>query len=231
MSLQLQSIINLIKTKRNYTEREKQKLAEFLLISNIFDSDQNQLKVSNLYSILVDKINSIKLTIKRSDRFGLDIVIEVTTNNNYYLILDIHQKRQKYIQLLVSHTGGREGLEPSGFLQKLVIYLLPQRLANILIYYIYNPEKHNWIEIENLVGPVLKDEDKKIIRTNYPDNWKMDNTWEPVTNFIFSITEAVNHINYNPGFPYNFMLDINACKSSCRNNDIEEQIKIIKNYN
>lgn len=233
MSLQFQTISSYLKPFVNVTEEQKEDLREFAERVNILQSDVRQIQYFDIYEVLFSKVRSASVTVSRSERIGIYIGITYIVVPNIRITLVLDRKKHRDIRLNIQNMEDQDesmSMDPSGFLQKLLISRLPKRVANVLMYYIYNPEVHDWVDIEQYEGPVEYDESEGgnfelKIKTNYPDNWRMNNKWEEISNFVFSLIEAVNHTKYDEGFDYPFTLDLNVCKEMCRE---EEESIVVK---
>ena len=122
----------------------------------------------------------------------------------------------------------RIAVDPSGMLQKLYLDRLPLQIRNVLLYYIYPPSKHDRVELETVEVVNIKSG-----RTyNFPLDWKLNNNWTNVSDFVFGVIETINHSQYQD-MTYPITLDLKVCKEMCRGDDgddVEESIVISKKF-
>lgn len=234
MSLQYNSIAANLRPGVKLSDSDKTVLINQLNHLQILDSDQMQLEHYDIYPLLFEKIRKVVITVNRSERHGIDIAIQYILVGGTTMSLHFRNKKSKEIRLViysdVRDDDNTDYIDPSVFLQKLLLDRLPNYIKNVLMYYIYNPKIHDLIDIESYVGPTQYADEIDMIKTktNYPPVWRMNNKWEEVSNFTFSLVESVHHTKYEKPLPYPITLTLDVCKNLCREG--EESIVVNKTF-
>ena len=232
MSLQYRSVEAYLVPWIDIEEAAKLVITDNLERINFLGSDQKQMDNWDIYKVLFSKILRATITVARSESLGIYIQLSYSMDSDMSMDLIFNRKKSKKIELIVTmrHTNETDYIEPSGMLQKLLINRLPKDIANVLMYFIYPPYIHDYLELEKYVGPILLDEDVYGLktRTNYPSGWVLNNKWNIVSNFAFSMIEVTNHAMYDGDLEYPITIMLNFCKNMCRAN--EEAIVINKKF-
>ena len=162
----------------------------------------------DLVDYLFAKVRRAEIKIVRSERLGIDIDIKFLIAPNIEIILGYHSKKSNKIILYDFDNNYNVPI----IYQKLLLDKLPLQVRNVVLYYLY-PNKHNDSSVEDI---------------NMIDGWKINNRWENVTNFVFSLIEVLNKSRYDGSLKYDINLDLNVCKEMCRED--EETIIINKKF-
>jgi len=230
MSLEYETIRSYLKPWVDVSEDDKARVIGFMKATDKLWSDDMQWS-DDIYDLLFGKIRKTIIGIERNDMVGINIFVTYVISPQNVLSLHFVNKKSREISLIMDSEITRGGYgNPSVILQKLLLDRLPLNVRNILMYYIYNPNKHDMTEIEQYTGPVRYSEENIELKSkvNYPPKWRMNNKWEEVSNFVFSLIESLHHTKYNEGFEYPITLDLKVCKEMCRED--EESIVINKTF-
>lgn len=232
MSLQYNTVKSYLVPEETPDKEDINNIIDRLRAIDYLGNDAKQMQLFDIYDVLFGKIRSARVSIDRSDSYGIGINVYYLIVPNIKLFLTFHRKMGKQIFVtLQGDTPYVDIIDPSGTLQKLLISRLPLDLRNVLMYYIYPPYKHDPVELESYIGPVILSEENTGIkvRTNFPSNWRLDNKWDAVSNLIFSVIEVLNHAERNYDITkYPITLSVKACKEMCREG--EEAIVINKKF-
>ena len=146
----------------------------------------------DLVEYLFSKVRKVSIEISRSERLGFDIEITYLLAPNKKIIMSYHSKKHTYIQFTDNYLNPDIPI----IYQKLLLDKLPLQVRNVLLYYLY-PTHYNDPLVENL---------------NVINGWKMDNKWDTVTNFVFSLVEVLNKSKYDKSLKYDLKLNLEVCK-------------------
>ncbi len=230
MSLQYRSVQTYLVPWIDIDQTSKDTIIQQLRFIDYLDADQRQMQHRDIYEVLFSKIRNVTISIYRSERNGIWINVTYLSVPNVEMSLQFERKKSKRIALNISFDDDPniDYIEPSVVLQKLLLSRLPKNIRDVLMYYIYPPTTHDPIEIEQYVGPAVFDGQNSDMKTktNYPPNWHLNNKWDIVSNFAFSLMEVANKSIYNNDLEYPITLKLDVCKEMCREN--EEAIKVNK---
>ncbi len=220
MSLIYNSLRNYVKPDTELSDVNRERIMEYMRQVDILSRDSHQTGIYNYYDLLMSKIRRVEISLMRSDSLGLNIRVEYTIVPNMSVILQYHTKKSNEISLVIVNNDLDEhesnyifyNDNVSGLSQKLWLDKLPQEIRNVMMYYIYPPTIYDRTDMESV---------------NRLDNWKLNNKWNIVSNFIFALIETIYHKKYT-GLPYEITLRVNACKDRCDPGD--EAIIIKKRF-
>ncbi len=227
MSLQYRSVQSYLIPWIDIDQTSKDTIIHQLKAIEYLGADQRQMQHLDIYEVLFSKIRSVIIYVRRDERHGIHIGVNYLLVPNIKLDLQFERKKSKKIALHIGDVPNIDFIDPSVVLQKLLLSKLPKDIRDVLMYFIYPPTTHDPTEIEQYIGPTIFDENFELkIKTNYPTTWHLNNKWDIVSNFVFSLIEVANKSKYDGDLEYPITLNINVCKEMCRED--EEAIVVNK---